>query len=250
MKKCAFCLRPAKLSNEHIASRWMDELFPGENIHHRESRGERTEWTTHDEIDWKARVVCEPCNNGWMSEIESKRAKPVLTPLITGDTTPNEITQKTASSMAVWVYKTAVVLDHAHHRSHPWFPEYVREAFRIERKMPSSVSMWICGILDGRRSANILTMYARSHLSPTYPIHSYVCSGSIGNFAFQFISVKQKRNVEIFPDPEFDQIAVPIWPAVYPGLKWHFPVNLNGEAHFLRFADRWRTISHGPPPND
>jgi len=227
----------------------MNELFPGENVHLREARGKKTEWATYDEIDWKAKVVCEPCNNGWMSEIEGKQAKPVLTPLISGATIPTEITQKVASTLAAWIYKTVIVLDHAHHRTQPWFPEYVRDAFRKERKIPSSVSMWICGLMDGRRSANILTQYSRSHLSPTYHVHSYICTGNIGNFAFQFISIKQKGNVEIFPDPEFDKLVVPIWPAVYL-IRWPFPANLTDESQFLRFSDRWRTISHTRPPND
>jgi len=35
-------------------------------------------------MDWKVRVVCEKCNNTWMSDIEHNHAKPVLTPLVTG----------------------------------------------------------------------------------------------------------------------------------------------------------------------
>jgi hypothetical protein len=77
----------------------MNDLFPGENIHLRGARGQVTQWTTHDEIDWKARVVCGDCNNGWMSDLENDHAKPVLTPLITGDTTRIEINQQAARSI-------------------------------------------------------------------------------------------------------------------------------------------------------
>ena len=27
-------------------------------------------------LDWKAKVVCEDCNHGWMSELENGHAKP------------------------------------------------------------------------------------------------------------------------------------------------------------------------------
>jgi hypothetical protein len=33
--------------------------------------------------DWKVKCVCEPCNNGWMRELEEK-VRPLITPLIQG----------------------------------------------------------------------------------------------------------------------------------------------------------------------
>ncbi len=246
-KECAFCSHSGNLSLEHITSEWMNTLFPGENIHQREARGKRAQWTTHDEIDWKARVVCETCNTGWMSNIESKHAKPVLTPLITGHNVRTEITQEIARSIALWVFKTAIVLDHAHHRANPWFPDYVREQLRVEQKMPSTVKMWICGVRGGRRHINLRAAYGAMNLSPTYPVYSYIVTGGIGNFAFQFCSIKQKRNIELFPLPEFDDIAIPIWPGIYSGITWPFTSNLAGENDLTRFSDRWSSIAHIPP---
>jgi hypothetical protein len=101
----------------------MNDLFPGENTHVREGKGKKSRWTTFDRIDWTARVVCEACNNGWMSKMENHHAKPVLTPLITGHDSKIEITQEIAKSIASWAFKTVVVLDHAHHRNVPWFPK-------------------------------------------------------------------------------------------------------------------------------
>jgi hypothetical protein len=248
MPECAFCPSTAKLTLEHITSEWMNDLFPGENIHLREARGQVTQWKTRDEIDWKARVVCGDCNNGWMSDLENDHAKPVLTPLITGDATRMEITQQVARSIALWIFKTAVVLDQAHHRPYPWFPKDVREEFRTDRKMTSLVQMWICGVDGGRRHINLRSMYGAIKITPTYPVFSYICTGGIGNFAFQLCSFKHERmNTRLFPLPDFDQIAVPIWPQMPSGVTWPFSENLKGQEGLTGFLNRWSSIAHIPP---
>jgi hypothetical protein len=84
MPQCAFCDHTGKLSSEHIVSEWLSKLFPGPI---RAKYGEGgiviKEFTTNA-MDYKAKVVCEQCNNTWMSDIEEQHAKPVLTPLVTG----------------------------------------------------------------------------------------------------------------------------------------------------------------------
>jgi hypothetical protein len=42
MSECAFCPITAKLTAEHVTSEWMNDLFPGENIHSRDARGKVT----------------------------------------------------------------------------------------------------------------------------------------------------------------------------------------------------------------
>lgn len=42
-----------------------------------------SEWVS-ERLDWKAKVVCEKCNNTWMSDIENNHAKPAVTDLIVG----------------------------------------------------------------------------------------------------------------------------------------------------------------------
>src|ERR1017187_10244882 len=116
MKECAFCEHTGKLSAEHIASDWMKDLFPGRRtawFFNRET-GVRKNFDS-DSMDWTAKVVCESCNNGWMSDIESHHAKPALTPLITGEM-DIPINLERAQSMALFAFKTAVILDHSQRR--------------------------------------------------------------------------------------------------------------------------------------
>jgi hypothetical protein len=248
MPECAFCDHQGKLTAEHYVGQWMDELFQGENIHSREAKGKTTQWTKHDEIDWNACVVCEECNTTWMSNIENDHAKPVLTPFILGQTTPTiEITQSVSRSIALWVFKIAVVLDHANRRGEPWFPKHVREQFRTDRAIYSSVKMWICGVKRGRQYAGLYTSYGSMNFASTYPIDSYVCTGSIGHFAFQLFCAKQNRDIDLFPLPEFDQVAIPVWPGIWQGITWPFRFNLDGKQGVDDFSKRWNAITLDPP---
>src|SRR5208283_3172946 len=83
MKECAFCSYSGKLSREHTVSEWIAGFFPGKTTSWFSSNSE-SQTFTRKSVDWKAREVCASCNNTWMSDIEGE-AKPILTPLITGE---------------------------------------------------------------------------------------------------------------------------------------------------------------------
>ena len=84
MPKCAFCDHEGRLTAEHIISQWIEGLFPGKGnvkFHSEDGKGLIEKTMTSDKIDYKARVVCESCNNGWMSDPQKKpHAKPVSNP--------------------------------------------------------------------------------------------------------------------------------------------------------------------------
>src|SRR5713101_1714265 len=109
-KECAFCLETAKLSAEHLWSDWMTALFPGKKrFTSKNEKGEIVaDWSSED-LNWKARVVCETCNNTWMSNIETN-AKSAMSGLIRGET--GVISQSCADSIALFAFKTAVIFDH------------------------------------------------------------------------------------------------------------------------------------------
>src|SRR5215469_6552046 len=106
MRECAFCPHTAKLSAEHIVSTWINDLFPGKKKFTRKDEHGNviSEWVS-DEIDWTAKVVCQACNNTWMSRIESLHAKPVMTDLIRG-VLDISFSQSAARSVAIFAFKT------------------------------------------------------------------------------------------------------------------------------------------------
>lgn len=84
MKTCAFCPTVATLTGEHLFSDWTNRLYPSKRyaIHQRGETGDIIRTWKATSIDIKAKVVCNHCNNGWMSDLENNYARPVMTEMI------------------------------------------------------------------------------------------------------------------------------------------------------------------------
>lgn len=93
MKKiCIFCNSPGKLSKEHLWSSWLHDLLPKPGNGKNGSEVITYQWKKHINTQKqerqgnlttkKFRVVCQKCNNGWMSKLENE-VKPILTDIIT-----------------------------------------------------------------------------------------------------------------------------------------------------------------------
>jgi hypothetical protein len=129
MPECAFCPNTANISAEHLWSDWMDDLFPGKKLFTKRDKEGNVlrQWVSHS-LNWKAKVVCKTCNETWMSDIESKHAKPSMTDLIRLRW-PLVIDEKRANSLAIFAFKTAVVFDHVARNRPPFFRDPLGVSF-------------------------------------------------------------------------------------------------------------------------
>lgn len=123
MKTCLFCPNPAD-SLEHVLPQWLfrciapatDGSFP---VHvGRYVDGEGTLNTRkHVSMAFKARIVCENCNSGWMADLESK-VKKAFDPLVQrqfpvlGHTFLDSL-RPDAALIALWLSKTALTTSFA-----------------------------------------------------------------------------------------------------------------------------------------
>jgi hypothetical protein len=108
-KRCIFCDLPKKMSREHIWGRWLRSYVSANmNKHHLHATRilapnvpnvSELRIRAGDPIRSNVRVVCEDCNNTWLSRIQ-EQAKPILIPLIQGRTTSLGITAQ--SKLAAW----------------------------------------------------------------------------------------------------------------------------------------------------
>jgi hypothetical protein len=244
MKKCAFCEYTGKLSKEHIFAKWVRDLFPGTvDAFYIGGMSHRNERFTTDAIDWKAGVVCAPCNNTWMKDIEETQAKPVLVPFIAGNEIDIPITQAMAHSIAIYAFKTAVVQDHAGRRAEPFFSARLRRAFKSNRSIPGGVNIWICGIKQNLPNIQVASTYYSGQLSPTYSWCMYVFTCWIGHFVMQVVAVKQIGQVRFRSLSGYEGIGIPIWPSINPGSTWPGSYVLDGDGgQFLGFSRRWGRV--------
>ena len=236
--ECAFCPDTANISGEHLWSDWMNKIVPGEKIFaiKNESRQIIANWTG-PELNWKANVVCEACNNGWMSSLESQHAMPSMSDLIIGKV-DIPIDQVRANSIALFGFKTAVVIDHIERNRQPFFERSIRHEFRHSLTIPYNVSMWLTGFAS-RGRGEINTLYRKGEIAAGKEIEVYTCTYAVEHLVIQVVSYKEtgiQRAVSI--GDEF--LTVPFWPKIPDAFIWPPSRVLNNTSDFDRFSDRWK----------
>lgn len=240
--ECAFCPATAKLSGEHLWSNWTHSIFKGKNFTfiQRDSEGEPISIWRSQAVNLRAKVVCKPCNEGWMSNLEFRHAKPALSDLIAGnEITP--ITQSRADSVAIFAFKTAVVIDHMR-RDTPFFRRSIRHKFARTLTIPDNVQMWLAGFLP-MGSGRFRTYYSNSPNSVGARIKLYVCSYSVGHFIFQVVAARSIGIPSFRPRPGFEHLAIPFWPKIPMGISWPPQDVLRTRIDFDKFSERWGAIT-------
>src|SRR5579864_5161898 len=104
-RKCLFCPNPVD-SAEHLWSDWiLEDLKPVEPIHIKFGKT-FAKWVDDPEV--RIRCVCQRCNNGWMSSIESEN-KPHMLAMMNDKSTLLAPTQQ--KLLTLWAILKAMVLD-------------------------------------------------------------------------------------------------------------------------------------------
>jgi hypothetical protein len=108
-RACIFCGSRENLNRDDLWPKWLVETVTQD----RPSEIERifgSDSTAHVYGGkWgKGRGVCEQCNGGWMSNLESK-IKPILEPLIFDSSSVLDYVQQ--SAIAIWTLKTAMAFE-------------------------------------------------------------------------------------------------------------------------------------------
>ena len=132
---CAFCPATADITGEHLWSAWAGKMFGRSRYTMRRTDPDgsvRTWKLPH--LSVKTKVVCGKCNNGWMSDLETK------VKLIIGDMADKFadtiLDDKVIATVAAWAYTKAIVADHSHSNRKPFCRASTisRDAFYSERR--------------------------------------------------------------------------------------------------------------------
>jgi hypothetical protein len=243
-KECAFCPETANRSGEHLWSAWIGDLIPGpKKFSIKDEKGEVTSAWTSERLDWKANVVCEKCNNTWMSDIENNHAKPAMTDLIVGKVDV-PISQSRARSIALSAFKTAVVFDHLRRDREPFFDRSARHEFRTSLTIPPNVGMWMTGFLP-KAKGEAHSCYHEGSISESERIEMYVCTFNVGHLCIQVVGYKQ-HGIAGFNTKD-SYIATRFWPSIADGFVWPDTTNvLRTVADFDTFSTRWLQVDAVP----
>lgn len=221
----------------------MNKLFPPGEITFQKvtlSGSVLKHWKAPD-LNLKANVVCKPCNEGWMSDIEANYAAPAMSDLILGRRV-GAIGRKRAHGISLFAFKTAVVANHMVPEGEEFFGAE-RHVFRESHLIPPKAAMWFFGceanIAGGLRNHNVT--FTDKHDTR---LALNICTFSVGQFGFQVVSAKTNSVTELQSLPTPPGLTVlfyPNYPSLSDRVSWPRNVVL-GREEFDNFHARWNSV--------
>lgn len=151
-RACIFCGR-TPLTKEHLIGRWAGRFVDRErrNIFQRSDRegeppqpGDTRRWQANS-YDRQARVVCEDCNGGWMSDLETAVSLLLDPEALDG----RQLDPKEQALLATWAMKTALTMDAAQSPHDRVIPFEVARRFGRDRQLPDGAQVWMASYTGG-----------------------------------------------------------------------------------------------------
>ncbi len=260
MQQCLFCPNPAN-SREHIWADWLRAYVPRTQINHLEARidvsdeGKEQHTTKHVSGDPRSRrlkVVCNACNNNWMSQVQN-RAKPHLVPLIEGQ--EYELPRQGRSALSRWAALFSTVQEQIHVDLASVSAED-RAWIQGRSTAPNNWLIWIGRFADpsghsrsSRTSFPVVPQeeFERRH-SRAGPLryNAQASTFLVGNLLFHNLSAPWRLRFS-FPSA-IERKLHRLWPTNGKGIKWP-PEVLEEQDYFAiteevrKRAERWRKSS-------
>jgi hypothetical protein len=127
MPSCGFCGVDGQ-SQEHLWARW---VLGGKTISY-----------PNRSLQLTVGMPCEPCNNGWMSDLEND-VKPFMTSMaFRGEKTL--LDEERQAKLVRWFVKTAMVNEYtAADSEQKYFTEAERRAFKEQFTIPANLWIWL-----------------------------------------------------------------------------------------------------------
>lgn len=224
-RTCVFC-SGSPVTAEHAWPQWIAKYLPDQKVPHLniveaeggeqsvEFRGDRLPFTT------EVRVVCKPCNEGWMHELETS-AEPILAPLIQGK--PQVWHEWRQAIAATWALKTSMMLEHTHSEVKA-IPLEIYPGFRGFLRPPLFTQVWTA-LYSGEyphfygRGAMRLQLTTPEGVSVPNDLTAYGACLQVGALAFRLFGHLIRDGPTNVPQGDIARCLVPIWPVV-PRAEW------------------------------
>lgn len=262
MRNCIFCRETAKLSLEHVWPQWIWKLS-----HKEPQTGRYTVETfgTHIErrirkapmLDQTRRVVCESCNNGWLSRLENKMAKPVLQRFVVPQrgATGLSISLDDQVALVAWATKMAFILDYTTvtPTNYRHFSQDERQGFAATFTPPDGMAIWIADLVrdTGRITHSSVTNVDSLALAtaPDLQYGGQLSTFHVGSLVFQTLHLRSLNDARVAPsddlmlEPHWNQVVRRIWPSHEVDISWPPQFSFDQEA----LKDFEQRLGKNPP---
>jgi hypothetical protein len=142
-RTCVFC-GGGPCTNEHVLPRWLRVAFPEEaqrdTLHVRTTEEAETS-RRGNLLDAQAKIVCGPCNSGWMNGLE-EGVRTYLPRMIKGK--PVQLTRKKQTQLATWSLKTVMMLHCVYPKADQVsIPEHDYKDFFASKQPSDLMHIWV-----------------------------------------------------------------------------------------------------------
>lgn len=234
-RACIWC-GGTPLTAEHVWPRWIAKYLPEEKSPHHvvveaegeeqivQFRGERVPFST------TVKCVCEPCNTGWMHELETTAEK-ILAPLIEGKSQVwHEWRQAIA---ATWALKTSILIEQVQPDLRA-IPTELYKGFRVNLRPPPYTQIWMAAYAGdsphfyGRGAMRLLLTTPEGVAVPN-DLTAYGACLQVGALVFRLFGHIIRNGPRNVPQGDVARCLIPIWP-VSRRIEWppSMTVDTNG----------------------
>ncbi len=228
---CAFCPADAvEKGGEHIWDDWLNKTQPKKSRYRARKRyaldAPVIEYNSA-KISEQLPVVCEKCNNGWMSALTGKTKQAFSGAML--DAEPFTLELRDAALLAAFTFMKAVVTNHAL-PGDPFFTRAARERLRTSSAVPAFVQVWFAAFQSvSRMSAkNGMSIFGVNDSdSPYYGMEFCSYSYVVGKLALQLLAPRWKHIhrrgrglLMLTPPKRWDSAAIRFWPYVGASVSW------------------------------
>jgi len=259
MRQCLFC-PSTKLNQEHIWPNWIVKQFRHRLPGH---RGYRVSQTRNDKrilsvsanLEHTTRVVCRPCNEGWMSRVESA-AKPELTSLIHFAVGVRPVTVEAQLILSVWATLRSMVFESLLPAERRLFTQPQREAFKAMLEpdedpnrafqFPVRIFVWLTMLTGAETNARLNVTTGRNSDQPGTDVH--LANFSIGQAYFQVLAFGDSAAFGDLDKARMHEATTRLWPARDADLRWPPQYRLD-VADWPAFAQRFFAIEGMDDPD-
>lgn len=237
--KCLFCGNPAN-SKEDLFPLWVLRKVNSKELMFRSTESKPAYTTGGSRV--KIQSVCNPCNNGWMSLLESTNI-PIIGQMLEDAPFTLDISQQIA--VVQWATKTSMILDSV--EGHKRFYQKAEcENFKTGKHPGLYFFVWI-----GRFARKSLSAFGSSftfkeiNVSPI--AHCNVANFIVGHLVIQLLAIRSRGDYENRIPPiqrgaNWGELLTQIWPINSKSVNWptRLSLDLTGDFSYQDLLVRFR----------
>jgi hypothetical protein len=239
-RQCLFCSNAAS-TKEHLWADWILRSLSPRTEPIRAVIGKSAPKEFHGDV--RIKCVCAQCNHGWMSALEAT-VKPFVGAMIHDISLT--LTTEQQKPIAIWVTKTAMVLEATMRKDAQFYTRNECEELRLHSVIPDRSLLWLGRISQSGVFASGTHIWLQDNVGKA-ACDGQVATFTVGHLAIQILTIRippQNRPQlvrTVCRDGPWDNSLLGIYPTNQT-VTWppRLAFDVRGPLFFAALRDRWK----------